>query len=453
MNFQFLLPESARVVSDAGSVFASNLQRTCRRELDGAGVALCGDAVDLLRWLVALDGLAKRVVVVPRTADRTLWEMVARDGQVDVLAKTESLSTGLGSIEFHELHAMGLELLPLPCDDSTRSVIEPLKQKKTETEWVLTTSGTTSTPKLVAHSLASLTRSMKLDPRFAEYRWGLLYDPARFAGLQVFLQALLNGATLLAPGPQLALPDQIGWLAQQNCDALSATPTLWRKILMTSEAQRLALRQITLGGEIADEPTIRGLTNRFPQARLTHVYASTEAGVGFAVHDRKAGFPAEWLGREVRGIGLRKGDNGCLWLAPGRISQRYLGQAAGQSSIAAKDGWIDTGDAIRVTDGRVFFCGRLNGSINVGGNKVFPEEIENVVLEVEGVAAASARGKPNSVMGNLVEVLIVATSDAPSDLSARVKAHCKLKLENYKVPAFVKVVQDIDVSAAGKTLR
>src|SRR5690606_28394717 len=84
-------------------------------------------------------------------------------------------------------------------------------------------------------------------------------------------------------------------MLQHSVNAVSATPSLWRQLMMTAQLSTLPLQQITLGGEIADQPLLDTLAALFPTARLLHIYASTEAGVGFAVADKRAGFPASWL--------------------------------------------------------------------------------------------------------------------------------------------------------------
>ena len=104
------------------------------------------------------------------------------------------------------------------------------------------------------------------------------------AGLQVLLQALLGGSSLALPAAGTGLAERLALFARCGVNAISATPTLWRKMLMLPAAQRaLALRTITLGGETADQQVLDALARAYPGARVRHLYASTEAGVGFAV--------------------------------------------------------------------------------------------------------------------------------------------------------------------------
>ena len=104
----------------------------------------------------------------------------------------------------------------------------------------------------MGHTLATLTRTVRSGLELPRHHWGLLYDLVRFAGLQVFLQAFLSGAPLILVNVAAGIDAQIAALAAGGCTALSATPTWWRKILMSGTDRTLPLRQVTLGGEIAD---------------------------------------------------------------------------------------------------------------------------------------------------------------------------------------------------------
>jgi acyl-CoA synthetase (AMP-forming)/AMP-acid ligase II len=177
------------------------------------------------------------------------------------------------------------------------------------------------------------------------------------------------------------------------------------------------------------------LAVRFPAARISHIYASTEFGVGFSVTDCQEGFPASWL-RGVHAIGKLDPENRELSLRKG-------------------DKWFATGDEVEEHNDRIFFCGRLNGSINVGGNKVMPEEVEQVILQYPGVLLASVSGQKSSVMGNLVQAEIVAHLDESTsqDFRKGLMDYCRKSLATYKVPAFIKIVDDITLSSSGKIVR
>jgi acyl-CoA synthetase (AMP-forming)/AMP-acid ligase II len=319
------------------------------------------------------------------------------------------------------------------------------------TEWILTTSGTTGRPKMVRHNFSSLTRTTRCDTeRGAVQVWGLVYDFTRFAGLQVVLQSLLSGARLVAPPLQVALDVKLSLLAAEGCTHLSATPTMWRKILMTPGAEALPLRQVTLGGEIADDAVLDSLARAFPQARISHIFASTEAGVGFSVSDGCAGFPVTFLTDPPSGIALRVSD-GRLWVRNEEVGAAYLGD----QGVLAHDGWVDTNDRVEVVGQRVYFRGRESGLINVGGDKVHPEEVERSILSHPDVALARVYAKQNPIMGALVAADIVARPGAPAaaELCPAILQHLRSRLKKHMIPVTMRFVENLDTNAAGKLRR
>jgi acyl-CoA synthetase (AMP-forming)/AMP-acid ligase II len=318
--------------------------------------------------------------------------------------------------------------------------------------WIIPTSGTTGEPKLVEHEFTSLARTVKTDSRKGrELTWGLLYELARFAGLQVFLQAVLGGSKLAFVNRAAGIEALIAELSATGCNALSATPTLWRRLMMAPAAEQLPLRLITLGGEIADQAILTLLTLRYPSAKLVHIYASTEAGVGFSVTDGKAGFPAEFLELSPGGVQLKVGPEGDLWVRPVGAAQRFVGA---EIELVGQDGWINSGDRVKREGDRYHFLGRANGSINVGGNKVFPEEVEDCIRSVAGVLLVSVRARSNPITGSLVEARV---KSAPAFdrglLKDQIVKSCRASLAPYKVPALVTWVDDIAVTSAGKVAR
>ena len=317
------------------------------------------------------------------------------------------------------------------------------------TAWLMTTSGTTGTPKIIPHNLRSLSHSVYRFGPETRPAWGLLYDPTRFAGLQVALQALVGGGRLIVTDPDAGIGAQVAALAEGGCTHLSATPTLWRRVLMTPGHDRLSLQQVTLGGEIADQSTLDALARAFPDARRTHIYASTEAGVGFSVTDGKAGFPETYLGNAPGRIRMDVRD-GILWLKP---AETALTTGVDGVEIDA-DGFVNSGDRVAVSDGRVTFLGRENGLINVGGAKVHPETVEAVIRSVPGVALVRVSGKASPVMGALVVAEIQLDAGADKDETrTRVQEACRAKLNREAMPASLRFVEDFEINASGKLVR
>jgi acyl-CoA synthetase (AMP-forming)/AMP-acid ligase II len=315
------------------------------------------------------------------------------------------------------------------------------------TLWYLATSGTTGTPKWIAHSLTSLSRAAKASVQSAALRWALCYQPTRFAGLQVLLQSLLSGAVITDCSSGDA-QQRFSLMQQHRVNAVSATPSLWRQLLMTAQLNTLALQQITLGGEIADQPLLDTLAILFPTARLLHIYASTEAGVGFAVADKRAGFPANWLNQRHSNLLLKLDANQHLWLKPPQQPDTCLATAVDS------DGYLDSGDIVSIVQDRVVFLGRASGVINVGGNKVHPEQVEQVLLQYPGVRQAKVYAKASSVLGQLVTADIVVDNSTDSKaLQAQLLRHCQQQLERYQLPARFNIVSSLATNATGKLSR
>jgi len=398
------------------------------RSPDGDGVAVRQpDNVRTALWLAALDGSVRQMLLLPPSLDE--GQAAAFSAQAECPAITSR------------------DPLALPADNVAAPEVPPV-----ETRWIIPTSGTTGTPKLVSHTFATLTRSAQMDKqKGAAFRWGLLYDVTRFAGLQVFLQAVCGGSALVFPDTRAEPGAQVEFLAARGCNALSATPTLWRKILMLPESRALRLRHISMGGEIADRRVLEAVAAAWPEARVRHIYASTEAGVGFSVADGLPGFPASFLETPPPGVELRVDAANMLWLRPAVRGQDYVQP---DLQIAESDGWIASGDIVKREGGRCLFCGRDNGAINVGGNKVFPQEVEEVIFQVPGVAAAVVAGRANPIMGQLVEAQVVAGAGVdPAALRAAILSACRERLLRWQVPATVKFVSAIATTAAGKAAR
>lgn len=318
------------------------------------------------------------------------------------------------------------------------------------TRWHLPTSGSTGKPKWVAHNLASLARTVKANAEVgATVRWGLLYNPLRFAGLQVVLQALIGGSILVVPADRSDLTTTIAEFESHQVNALSATPSFWRKLLLAGLVDDLNLQFISMGGEIADEVLLATLKEKHPRARITHIYASTEAGVGFAVSDGQAGFPATFLENPPQGVQLKVDTHGQLLVRPGDSTTSYVDG----SRLTDGEGWIATSDLVERRGSRYCFLGRANHVINVGGNKVHPREIEAVALGVPGVALARVQAKQSPIVGQVPELIVEPdfSADRPA-LQDQILERCRAELPREKWPARVVFVDKLPLSEAGKNV-
>lgn len=319
-------------------------------------------------------------------------------------------------------------------------------------EIILTTSGTSGIPKLVSYSVRKISGAAKDNIDIgANFCWGLSYEMNRFAGLQVYFQAIAGGSAIVLGEKEAELEQTLNLFVKNKVNALSATPTFWRKLFMTESYKWLDLKLITLGGEIADQSILDALHKAYPKSKITHIYASTEAGVGFSVKDGKVGFPLSFLTEPPNKHVKLKIHEDLLWIRSTLRSELII---SGNIEVDS-DGYINTGDIVEIADNRVIFKGRESGSINVGGNKVIPEDVEQILLKHPGVSQCVVYGKKNPIMGTLVVADVVLTDGFKwsTNVKNELSEHCKLELELFKVPALFKVVSDISVNAAGKIAR
>jgi acyl-coenzyme A synthetase/AMP-(fatty) acid ligase len=223
---------------------------------------------------------------------------------------------------------------------------------------------------------------------------------------------------------------------------------------MGSEAGIMAPRYVRLSGEIANQPVLDGLRAAYPQAGVGHAFASTEAGVGFEVNDALEGFPADFLGIGKGDVDIAVTD-GVLRLRSPRTASEYIG--AGAAPLRDAEDFVDTGDLVELRGERYHFVGRKDGVINVGGLKVHPEEVEAAINRHAGVSGSLVKSRKSPITGAIVVADVVLKAggapEARPALEREIIALCRRDLAPYKVPAMVRFVPALPMTAAGKLLR
>lgn len=342
-----------------------------------------------------------------------------------------------------DLAAAGLTVVRLDADARVETVASPATPRPAEPSrvWLLT-SGSTGRPKRVAHTLASLTTVRgQQEPRV----WLCPYTPGAYAWWQV----VTLGRSL--PGQDLAfveadeLTDWPAVAQRHGVTAVSGTPTFWRQALVRSGDQLagLGLRQITLGGEPVDQAVLDQLRAAFTDARISWIYASSEAGAAIAVHDGRAGFPAAWLDRVSP-------DRPVVSVVDGELVLRSPNRGVGVDEA------LRTGDRVELVDDRVLITGRIAGDeINVGGSKASAAEVRTVLLAHPWVAWAQVRGRKAPLVGTIVVADVVLRPDHADHTSAEVdqelSAHCAARLADYAVPRRIRVLEQIPTKESLKS--
>lgn len=312
------------------------------------------------------------------------------------------------------------------------------KLKATSDSWSITlfTSGTTGLPKKVVHTFTSITRFVQYQKEAAKHVWGFAYNPTHMAGIQVFFQTLLNGSQIvrLFGLQQTQIHSEI-----EKCKIthLSATPTFYRLLLPCHQPFHSVIR-ITSGGEKFNPAIMAKLEEAFPNARITNVYASTEAGTLFASENDIFSIKSTFESL------VKITDEGELW-----IHRSLTG-----SFFTSENEWYNTGDLVEIVAHdpiRFKFLSRKNDMINVGGYKVNPLEVEDVLLTIPGILEARVFSKSNSVLGNLIIAEVVKTESGPEE--ADIRTHLQGRLQEFKIPRMIRFVDALTITRSGKIKR
>ena len=447
----YLGPElKGRTISDGRRVVSLTdiLEQTCLvgrfDELSGRSVLLAvSDQLISALAMTELDGVARRMLLCPPDLKADHVQTLIDEAEIDAIVTDDPARWA----------DVGVYLVMAARAPERRGV-----KARTEraTEWLMLTSGTSGVPKIVGHTLEALTGAIVADgpARGIPPVWATFYDIRRYGGLQILLRAIISGGSMVLTEPGEALADHVARLNAMGVTHISGTPSHWRKLLMSGAAAGFSPRYVRLSGEIADQAVLDGLRKAFPDASIGHAYASTEAGVGFAVNDGLEGFPAGMIGVNRDGVEMRVVD-GSLRIRSTRTAHAYVGRDA--VALTDGDGFVDTGDMVELRGDRYHFVGRRGGIINIGGLKVHPEEIEAVINRHDEVRMSRARSRKSPITGSIVvaDVILADGCDASrgDEIRKKILADCRARLPSHKVPAMIKFVDALDITAAGKLAR
>lgn len=435
---RFLLDRTGRASYTAlfrGSCLGGQLA-----ELAGKSVLLAtGSQLTAALALIELDGIARRITIFPPDVAPEHFSALMAGAEVDAVVLDESTPAYFSDIPLRVVASSAI------------GATDRLPQPALATEWVMLTSGTTGVPKMVAHTVGGLTASFAAKPPDPSVVWGTFYDIRRYGGLQIFLRSVLGGTSLVLSNAGEPVGDHLERLAAAGVTHLLGTPTHWRRALMSPAIRRISPRYVRLSGEIADQTILDSLRAAFPDAGVSHAFASTEAGVAFEVSDGRAGFPVSYVEQVRDGVEM-KIDEGSLRIRSPRTASRYVGSDA---PLADKDGFVDNGDMVERHGDRYLFTGRRGGIINIGGQKVHPEEVEAVINRHPQVRMSLVRSKRSPITGAIViadVVLNSGTGDAET-VKGDILTLCRGALPRHKVPAAISIVPSLDVGASGKLAR
>jgi len=296
---------------------------------------------------------------------------------------------------------------------------------------VLFSSGSTGKSKASVHDMTDLLEKFKISRHSRRAITFLLYD--HIGGVNTMLYTLSNGGCIITV--QDRSPDGVlGAVEKHKAELLPTSPTFINLILLSEAYKRhdiSTLKTVTYGTEPMPESTLKRFHQLFPHIRLQQTYGLSEVGI---LRSKSKSSDSLWV--KVGGEGFQtRVVNGILQIKARSSMSGYLNAP----SPFAKDGWFDTGDYVEVDGEYIKILGRKSEIINVGGEKVYPAEVESIVRELDGVSDVTVYGEKNPITGQIVCAKITPSKEVDhKKFVAELKKHCRKRLQNYKVP--VKVV-------------
>ena len=298
---------------------------------------------------------------------------------------------------------------------------------------VLFTSGTSGEPKAAVHDFSKLLEKFKTRRKALSTVNFLLFD--HWGGLNTMLHTLSNAGTVLALKDRN--PDSVcEFIEKHKIELLPASPT-FLNLLMISESYKhhdiSSLKLITYGTEPMPLSLLERLQIQFPDIKLQQTYGLIELGV------------LRSKSRDDGSLWVKIGGDGFAWRVVDNILQiladsAMLGYINAPSPFTV-DGWFITGDQVEVDGEWLKILGRKSEMINVGGDKVYPAEVESVILELDNIADVTVYGEKNPIMGNIVcaKITPIHQPEDTKEFIAGIKSHCKSKLQSFKVPVKIKL--------------
>ncbi|MCT7590781.1 ANL family adenylate-forming protein [Aliarcobacter butzleri] len=312
---------------------------------------------------------------------------------------------------------------------------------------VLFSSGSTGKPKAMIHNLDNLINSYEnKKEKYMNMLVFLMFD--HIGGLNTVFNALAMGATLIIPKNRDA-KNICELIETYKIMVLPSSPTFLNLILISGEYEKYdlkSLRLITYGTETMPQSLLIKLKEAFPKVKFLQTFGTSETGISttsskssdslfMKIEDEKSEFKIV--------------DNE-LWL---RSKTQVLGYLNASMESFTSDGWFKTGDLVEeLEDGYLKIIGRSKEVINVGGQKVLPSEVESVILSMSQISDCMVYSEKNIITGQTVVCDVVLKADC-ENIKKELRLFCKDKLEAYKIPTKVNVVEKTNFSDRFKKIR
>jgi len=300
---------------------------------------------------------------------------------------------------------------------------------------VLFSSGSTGTSKAAVHDFVPLLEKFKVPRHALRTLTFLLFD--HIGGVNTLLYVLSNAGCVVTV-PKRSPEVVCAAIERHRVQLLPTSPTFINLLLMSEAYKRhdlSSLEMVTYGTEVMPETTLERFHRLFPRVRLLQTYGLSEVGI---LRSQSSAADSLWVKVGGDGFETRVVD-GMLQI---RARSAMLGYLNAPSPFTS-DGWLPTGDAVDVDGEYLRIRGRHSEIINVGGEKVYPAEVESVLQSMEGVKDVTVGSEPNPISGQIVTARVkLATGESLPEFRKRMRLFCRDKLPLFKIPQKVVLVDE-----------
>ena len=354
----------------------------------------------------------------------------------------ESFSTKIINLENEKLVITNIK------SEASHKIINDLQTSKCA-GLILFSSGSTGAPKAMIHNLDTLVDSYG-DKKQKQINMLVFLMFDHIGGINTMLNILSMNATMIIPQNRNA-DDICKLIEEYKIAVLPSSPTFLNLILINRSYEKYdlsSLRMITYGTETMPEGLLNKLKAVFSKVKFLQTFGTSETGIA-ATSSKSSS--STFMKIDDENLEYKIVDNE-LWL---RSKTQILGYLNRSMESFTNDGWFKTGDLVELdNEGFIKIIGRNKEIINVGGQKVLPSEVESVLLGMDEIEDCLVYGEQNAITGQSVSCDVVLKHGIDdSGFKILVRKFCKDKLDNFKIPTRVNVVQKTEFTERFKKSR
>lgn len=320
-------------------------------------------------------------------------------------------------------------------------------QEKNSSGLILFSSGSTGKPKAMVHNFDNLINSYK-DKKEKSLNMIIFLMFDHIGGLNTLLNILSTSSSMIIP--ENRNPDDICKLIQDyKITVLPSSPTFLNLILMSNSHNKYdlsSLKMITYGTETMPDSLLNRLKDIFPKVKFLQTFGTSETGIA---NTKSKASNSTFMKIEDLDLEYKIVENE-LWL---KSKTQILGYLNSSMDSFTKDGWFKTGDLVETLDDDYLkIIGRNKEVINVGGQKVLPSEVESIILSMKEIDDCMVYGEKNIITGETVVCDVVCKNEI-QNIKVLIRKFCKDKLDNYKIPTKVNIVDKTNFTHRFKKIR